>query len=189
MTNKNIKDDLIYNEELAVKVIKMYLDNNPLNKVCKELGLGYGTGFDILEYHKIPKRESNDLTKTKMKDERFFEKIDTEEKAYFLGWLYSDGNVCKKMKTISIDLHGKDMEILEKLNDLIYFERKCYKYREKAKLLLCRKIMCEDFLNKGCMPAKTYILKFPTIDQVPENLLPHFIRGLWDGDGTWFFSN
>jgi hypothetical protein len=35
----------------------------------------------------------------------------------------------------------------------------------------------------GVTSGKTYNLKFPTEDQMPLNLLSHFIRGFSDGDG------
>ena len=38
--------------------------------------------------------------------------------------------------------------------------------------------------NKGVLYKKSKILTFPTIQQVPKNLLFHFIRGYFDGDGS-----
>ena len=43
----------------------------------------------------------------------------------------------------------------------------------------------EDLIKQGCVPKKSLILNFPTEDQVPQNLIRHFIRGYFDGDG-WF---
>ena len=41
--------------------------------------------------------------------------------------------------------------------------------------------LCNDLIKHGCLPRKTFILKWPTT--IPENLIRHFIRGLFDGDG------
>lgn len=38
-----------------------------------------------------------------------------------------------------------------------------------------------DLKNHGCIPQKSLIIKFPTIS---DELVPHFIRGYFDGDGT-----
>ena len=47
--------------------------------------------------------------------------------------------------------------------------------------------MILDLINKGCVPKKSLILKFPTENVVPNNLIRHFIRGYFDGDGCVFF--
>ena len=44
--------------------------------------------------------------------------------------------------------------------------------------------MHQDLTNKGCGQAKTFTLTFPTVQQVPSELIHHFMRGYFDGDGT-----
>jgi hypothetical protein len=39
-------------------------------------------------------------------------------------------------------------------------------------------------IKHGCVPNKTFKLKFPTI--IPDYLLNHFCRGYFDGDGSCF---
>ena len=61
-------------------------------------------------------------------------------------------------------------------------------YREatKAYRMSFRSDKCKaDLINKGRVPRKSLILKFPTEEQVPRGLIRHFIRGYFDGDG-WF---
>lgn len=41
--------------------------------------------------------------------------------------------------------------------------------------------MYQDLINLGCIPEKSMIIRIPAI---PLNLMPHFIRGYFDGDGT-----
>jgi len=48
--------------------------------------------------------------------------------------------------------------------------------------------MVNDLERLGCISNKSLILKFPTIDQVSEEFIPHFLRGYFDGDGTVFMS-
>ena len=47
---------------------------------------------------------------------QFFEKIDSEEKAYFLGFIYSDG--CVQSNSVTLKLQKKDIIILEKMKKL-----------------------------------------------------------------------
>ena len=44
--------------------------------------------------------------------------------------------------------------------------------------------MKQSLINAGILEKKTTTLKFPTNQQVPVNLIWHFIRGYYDGDGS-----
>jgi hypothetical protein len=50
-------------------------------------------------------------------------------------------------------------------------------------LSVCNQHFSESLNLLGCVPNKSLILKFPTFNQVPDNLIRHFIRGYFDGDG------
>ncbi len=131
-------------------------------------------------------------------DEFMFEKIDTEFKAYFLGWMFSDGNVYIKAKrhTLSITVVETDKQILDDFNKIIFDNKKPLNYR-KAKdkitpkkvykckpcyrLLIDSKKLCEDIQKLGCMPNKSKLIEFP--ENIPNHLIHHFIRGYFDGDG------
>lgn len=171
------------NIETRIEIIKQYLDEKPSNEIAKNLGIGYGTVWKTLNYHKIPKRGPNDLSKEPMKED-FFENINTEEKAYFLGFLYADGNVAKNLKSASLILRTKDKEIITKLNNLIYFSNFFYEYKQNTVLPINRKKVINDLIKSGCIPNKTLILKFPDENILPKNLYNHFIRGYFDGDGS-----
>ena len=116
-----------------------------------------------------------------------FEKIDTEEKAYWLGFLYADGSVGSKEDKIELGLAEKDLKHIEKFKTFMNINNKI-SYREKTKSyrISFRSAQCkQDLINKGCVPKKSLILNFPNENQVPKYLIRHFIRGYFDGDG-WF---
>lgn len=50
-------------------------------------------------------------------------------------------------------------------------------------LEISSKKVFKDLVNKGVVKNKTFNLKFPRLD---DELIPHFIRGFFDGDGTVF---
>ena len=116
-----------------------------------------------------------------------FEKIDTEEKAYWLGFLYADGNVSKSEDKIELSLAEVDLKHIQKFKEFMGIENKiCYREQQKAYRISFRSQSCkQDLIDKGCVPAKSLILKFPNEEQVPKELIRHFIRGYFDGDG-WF---
>lgn len=118
---------------------------------------------------------------------RIFENIDTEEKAYWLGFLYADGCVGSKESKVELSLAEKDLRHIEKFRSFIGIENKIsYRPKVKAYRYSFRSSSCkEDLIKQGCLPKKSLILKFPTEQQVPRSLIRHFVRGYFDGDG-WF---
>jgi hypothetical protein len=54
---------------------------------------------------------------------------------------------------------------------------------QRCSLIINSQHFCKDLLALGVPPRKTFILTFPTEEQVPEYLMHHFIRGYFDGDG------
>lgn len=116
-----------------------------------------------------------------------FEKIDNEEKAYWLGFLYADGNVSSKEDKIELSLNEKDYKHLEKFKNFLNISNKiCYRERVKAYRISFRSDKCKkDLIKQGCFPKKSLILKFPLEQQVPKHLLRHFVRGYFDGDGCF----
>lgn len=134
--------------------------------------------------------------RTKKVNDNFFEIIDTEEKAYILGFLYADGYIVKVGNSykIKISLSKKDKVFLEKISrELCDYPVKDYITKtkiarsgtiENSEVTFRSEKMFNDLYKKGLTNRKSLILKFPTNDQVPEFLLCHFIRGYFDGDGS-----
>lgn len=129
------------------------------------------------------------LSKNRLLKEDFFDTIDTEEKAYFLGLMFADGNVAldsKRSPMISLQLKISDIEILQQLrtilnmhSNLIYDKRK---NKESAILSFRNSHMADSLAKYGIIPQKTYKTKH--LPEVPKEFLRHFLRGLLDGDGS-----
>jgi len=118
----------------------------------------------------------------------FFDKIDTEEKAYWLGFLFADGNVTKRGDVLNVNLQIKDKDHLQKLASV--FNKSLKTARDacrgkifmKSVLRVCSTYLCRSLIAKGIVPRKTYI-DSDVFCHVPKNLIRHFIRGNMDGDG------
>lgn len=134
-------------------------------------------------------------------DETYFEVIDTEEKAYWLGFLFADGCVSLR-KGKDGHTKGGTLEFTLKYDDeyVLYNFLKCingnYKIIKRnvqlngkefyaSRLSIYSIKMCRDLINLGCIPAKSLILQPPT--RVPEKYINAFIRGIFDGDGHFGF--
>lgn len=128
--------------------------------------------------------------------EDFFDEINTEEKAYFLGLLYADGynntvknNVCISLKEDDVELLYRMTELIQPTKPLFYLDmspknRGMENSKNQYRITIANKHISQRLNELGCGRAKTSILKFPEINQVPKELQQHFIRGYFDGDGS-----
>lgn len=129
-------------------------------------------------------------------DENIFDSIDTAEKAYWLGFIFADGTIsshkdgCKPRYEFELSVAIKDKEHLDKFNKFMQHQKDNVKCGEvnlgdkifaRARWVVGNKHLWETLNNLGCTPKKSLTLKFPNI---PQALMPHFIRGYFDGDGS-----
>ena len=132
-------------------------------------------------------------------NEDYFSTIDTEDKAYFLGFLYADGCVSTRDNYIQLALKEEDKEILEKLKSSISYggplllQKRLGKNsfpngQDRTVLAFSSKKVKTDLIEKGCTTKKTFTLSFPHESIVPKSLINHFIRGYFDGDGCVSYS-
>jgi len=116
----------------------------------------------------------------------YFDCIDSEEKAYFLGFISADGCIVERTKIsklLSIHINRQDIKILEKFKTAICFTGNIFLCKSKSEMcnIFCYSVkMVNDLSKYGVVPRKTKILKFP---ELPEHLIKHYMRGYFDGDG------
>ena len=139
----------------------------------------------------------NDWRKSQTKNHDFFKIIDSEEKAYWLGFIIADGSLTKferKQKSIVIDISGIDGVYLEKFanifdSKLIYYEKiEKGNIRKNCRVVLTSSEMWNDLVDKGVLPNKTYIDDSRVFGYIPDHLENHFVRGFFDGDGGVCFN-
>ena len=122
----------------------------------------------------------------------FFEKRDTPEKAYALGIIASDGSIVKDRKsmTVSITLEANDAYLLKELNEVMQWNSKLivsHKNDVKPRCIIyaasCK--LAQDLMKYGIVQDKSHkdTLFLPHPPLMPEHLMSHYIRGVFDGDG------
>lgn len=145
--------------------------------------------------HRLSKELKNDNIAIKINNQRYeyrddyFSIIDTEDKAYWLGFLYADGYVSEKNGTVEITLQEGDVEHLNKLKNQLCplnpITLRQVKLKDKLfnsyRLTICNKQITNDLVSQGCVQKKSLVLQFP---KLPIELERHFIRGYFDGDGS-----
>lgn len=141
----------------------------------------------------IKKRNPDYNTRRKYSiDEHFFDVIDTEEKAYILGFMTADGCIKSKSGDIKIALSTKDIDILKKMKNAMNNDKPIKIVHNKsgydsahdvAEMTISCAKMYRALIECGFSVQKTNHEVF--CKKVPEELKHHYIRGIFDGDG-WF---
>lgn len=134
-------------------------------------------------------------------NESFFEEIDSEEKAYWLGFIVADGSVNytisraehnygeRRYDRLSIMLQEIDFEHLEKFASDIEYDGIIEKGTTNSfggtfgysKIRITSEKLCSDLIKLGVVPNKSTNETAPSID---PSLQRDFIRGFFDGDGS-----
>jgi len=169
-------------------LISLYLNNYKTKELAALFNIEQGSVRQILTRYEIPKRPNNEEYRKYLINENYFNEIDTKEKAYFLGLLYADG--CNNRKGFQITLCKGDKNVLLSLARALYKGTKhpFYEQLKKYTNLTCiNKQVSIDLSKHGCVPNKTFRLKFPTF--LSSDLLWSFIRGYFDGDGCAYLRN
>lgn len=182
-----LKNQPILDTQVA---IKMYLDGMTVCAIARHFRVRTHTIATLLKANEVrirgPKKYLDIVT-------NFFEIIDTEEKAYWLGFLYADGYVNKLGSAIEVGLAIVDKQHLELFRDTVapsvpIVERTTQAGNDKdypsCRLSVCGAEFVKHLTNKGCLNNKSLTLTFPSEQLVPLRLQNHFIRGYFDGDGS-----
>lgn len=173
-------------EQVAYIIDKYVNENYPLKKLGKEFGCSYGTIRNLLNKHHIKSRGNK---QGYPRNEFYFNKIDTPEKAYWLGFLYADG--CVKTNTNEISMQITDKEHCEKFKQAIgainhkitIIDDKRFQNAKTIYGIAIRDKQLHSDLEKwGCVPQKS--TKIEKIPNIPRDYVSHFIRGYFDGDGS-----
>ena len=139
------------------------------------------------------------MKKLYSENEQFFNRINTEAKAYVLGFFFADG--CNHdlsnlddgyyhQNVISFTQLEQDIDILDQIKLAMKCNRPYVEITQKTNgkkkysLRITSNTLSNALSCLGAVPNKSLALKFPTTKQVPEKLMPHFIRGYFDGDGS-----
>ena len=182
LTNAQVEETIqLINEGPFLKDIAEHfnLDTETMRKRLEENGL------KITNTNKINRRINSN----------YFSVIDDPIKAYWIGFLYTDGSVDHYGTTgrIRLQLQEADLEILEKFKEDLRIDSKII-YDKRANSTCCSvEFVDEQIFNDlgkyDIIPNKTYESKHLPIDKIPEQFLNAFALGLFDGDGSLSMSD
>lgn len=168
-----------------------------LRQLCEtntdiELARRFGCSETTIKVH----RHADGILRSRVRrrytlDETFFKKIDTEQKAYILGFLAADGTIPSEGRSVVLMLHSRDEHILRDIRAAMGSNARIFKRQKIAQhpnrgpysfIYFGSQKIVADLAKHGIGPRKSFTLEYPkTIQRKMER---HFLRGLLDGDGT-----
>lgn len=175
---------IYFSNDILEYTFKKCKSGASIASVAKELNINDETlAKDLLQkYNYKPGSDGK-----KYCDSNYFEKINTKEKAYWLGFFSADGYV--NQSTRSIEFCLKDEEAIILFKKAIKSKHKISCRNEKYyRISIKDKKMSQDLLSLNLDNNKTYNYSIP-IDKIPEKLVSHFLRGYFDGDAYIGISN
>ena len=176
-------------------IINLYVyEKLSCSKIAEIMNCSLCGIYDALKRWNIKTRSLRDSHLIYSVNESYFYKIDTEEKAYWLGFIYADGYITGNK--LGISLANIDKTHLEKFKKCIdsdyeiksYISNSVYGTCEYCRILINSKRVVEDIKNKGVINNKSLKIKFPSDKILDTKLYNHFIRGYFDGDGSLVLS-
>jgi len=169
-------------QELAL--VALYATGMCVNSVGKSFNVSRATAARVLTRHGIEIRGNEFTSRLHEFDRRFFNIIDTEKKAYWLGFLMADG--CNTAGMLGICLSSKDLVLLEQFKEDIKAGHSIRHSKERNLIYFSiqNKLLCEDLASHGIIPRKTFAAAWP--HHLSLEMQRHFARGYFDGDGCAF---
>lgn len=175
----------VINDDLKNEIKKYYLSRPmTLEEVKKKYNLSLPTISKILK--DVDKYKKAQIFNPNLK-EHYFEIIDSEDKAYFLGLIIADGNVFvsnggNRQASISITLDLKDEYMLLKFKECVNTNTNIgHDGRGCGTIAVRSNIMANELAQYGIVPRKTFIAYLPKVE---DKYMSHLIRGIMDGDGS-----
>ena len=184
-----------FSKELDKRIAKLYILGKTQKEICYTLLVSEPGIARALKREGVKKRTSSECNRKYNRNSNYFDKIDTPNKAYILGLIYADGNNFPRHNSITISLQESDKAILEKIKKEWEYEgnlrfnplnSKNPNHKNQYLLNITDEHMSKRLYELGVIDNKSSKIIFPTF--LPDNLLSHFVRGYFDGDGNIYID-
>lgn len=183
---------------------KYCIEKNTIEKISKMAGVGREEVRKMLRKLNIPTDYEIVRKSSKKHDynENIFNKIDIEEKAYWLGFIMGDGQIeiFKRKRSdgsyyenfrLNMNIKYSDVEHLNKFLKFLTCTTKKPKkttvkmpsgnIAEVAYLRISSYVLANDLMSHGVKPNKSLKEEIPT--GIPNQFIKDFFRGIFDADG------
>jgi intein-encoded DNA endonuclease-like protein len=180
MLNTNLIELLIYKytekNYTILKLSKKYnITKYKIKKILKENNIEIRNRYHYIRKYKI--------------DTEAFKEINSEDKAYLLGFICADGCIYNN-KCLNITIHKKDRTVLELLKKVLRCDTLPIKEQSQNKNInyinVWNKELVSSFKKLNVTERKTFTISMPK--NIPNHLHKDFWRGVIDGDGCLYLK-
>ena len=167
------------------EIVSRYGEGESLTDLGKHFGVSHNTIARVLRSAGISVRNHAVQQRKYRCDDHYFDCIDSEPKAYWLGFIAADGCVTDGRRiSLQVKLQGRDGGHLGSLRDSLSATNPVYRTGAgQAQFIVHSPQLIAGLAAQGIGPRKSLTLNWPV--DLPANLLPHYLRGYMDGDGNW----
>ncbi len=171
-------------------MIATYLAGATLKEAAAPFGYSLNTCHAALHRHSLTARSVSESQRHYAVDESFFDQIDSEEKAYWLGFLTADGSVNVKNGSVKLTLKSSDADHVKKFATSLHSEHRVVirqtnhsgKSYSTANIIIISLRLVRALERLGVTERKSFTVE--PCQQVPDELLAAYWRGIFDGDGS-----
>jgi intein-encoded DNA endonuclease-like protein len=164
---------------METQIIKLYNSGLGMSTIAKQLNISSTKVWNILKYNNIEIRRKHSKI-----NETYFDNPNTEKSAYWAGFIAADGYVYKPNNYVRLEINIKDKQHLELLGDDVGKNVTGYNKHNSCKLTISSKHIVNTLEQYNITQNKSLTLKFPT--NINTENIHHFIRGYFDGDGSFY---
>jgi intein/homing endonuclease len=185
-------------EPFKNEILELYNSGHTVKEIASRFNCYNQPVYNLIKkYSKLIKRDQK--PKQNPGDTKYFNNIDSDIKAYIVGFIAADGAIVKRSHRdehqLTITIHRKDKSILDKIKDEIGCEHSITninrpfshdptKSTDHVRLVQSNKHIIKDLINLGIKPKKS--LSMPNlILNIPKQHRKSFILGYFDGDGSF----
>lgn len=178
-----------FDETTELAVCERYLGGESPEALGEEFGCDRNTVHAIVKRLGYDRRREG-RPRTHTCDDSYFARIDTQEKAYWLGFVAADGGVVGNV--VRVKLAARDKEHLYRLRDALNATNPVLDTVTKfdgepfaqSYLTITSERLASGLASHGVVPNKSLALEWP--EHLPPDLIRHYLRGYVDGDGGFY---
>lgn len=179
-----------FTDEQEAQIAKEYLAGKSTRQIAREKGLSHHISIiSALRRQGVKQRSPAERNRLYQLNHNAFDVIDSERKAYFWGLLYADGGIHKR--SLSLSVKKSDMVLCSRLKTFLESEHPIYEldvtstsgnWHKQSCLYVTSKHLTSRLKQLGVKTNRPNPQQ--AIDQIPDHLFNHWLRGFFDGDGT-----
>jgi hypothetical protein len=171
-------------KEQQQEMASRYSGGESTAKLAQDYGISSEAVRGLLERRGIARRDREHAARKYICNHIFFSSIDSEEKAYWLGFIAADG--CISGNELRVCLSPADRDHLVQLGASLNSSHPVTDYtlgkRAYCEFIVCSTQLTRDLIRHGITPRKSFTLQWPTLS---AEMFRHFARGYVDGDGCF----